>query len=68
MTYNQILKKVKTRSIELGFSRYQLSKITGLTESSLSLIWSGKRNMKLESLILICDALNLKINLEEFKT
>lgn len=54
---DEIGQRVEHRRKELGFSRPELSKKTGLAESTIAFTEQGRSAMNLETLILMCQGL-----------
>ena len=48
--------------VENGYSYRQLAKITGVSQTSISLIIKGERNPSPENAVKICKALNCQFN------
>ncbi|MCY4567741.1 MAG: helix-turn-helix transcriptional regulator [Candidatus Poribacteria bacterium] len=51
--------RVKKRREELGSTRADLAKITGISESTISFIEQGRSAPNLETLILLCEGLQM---------
>ena len=51
--------RIKYRRDELGYTREELSKKTGLAESTIAFIEQGRSAPNLETLFLLCDALEV---------
>lgn len=62
--YDVIVKQMEKDEI----SKYQLEKITGITQSTLGRNLSGKAPMKVSNLLLICEALGLSVSIEKNKS
>lgn len=50
--------KIKSRRDTLGWSRYWLSKITGVSETQIKSIENGSASYTIDSLIKLCNALD----------
>ncbi len=50
---------------KLGWSQYKLAKETGLAQSFINEIESGKKNPSLDGFFRICEALEIKVFPEE---
>ena len=49
--------RVKSRREELGYTRADLSKLTGISDSTIAFIEQGRSAPNLETLILLCEGL-----------
>lgn len=59
----EIIRRINERISEKGITRRELSRQTGITEQMLYLITVKHQNVSLLTLIKICDALELKIEI-----
>ncbi len=65
MNYDSILKSISDRMNDKSITSYRLAKLSGLSESGLSLIFNHKRQMSLEVFLKICNALELQIEIKD---
>ena len=63
MIKEEIVRKITDKREELGISKSDLSKLTGLSENFIRMFENGK-NIGLDNLLKITKELNLKINIE----
>ena len=63
MAYKSLISRINERISEKGITRRELSRQTGITEQMLYLITVKHQNVSLLTLIKICDALELKIEI-----
>lgn len=61
MLMSKILDAIRREVKRSKKSRYRISKETGITESQLSLLMSGKRGLRYEALELLAENLGLEI-------
>lgn len=59
----EIISRINERISEVGITRRELSRQTGITEQMLYLITVKHQNVSLSTLAKICDALDLKIEI-----
>lgn len=63
MTYDQILKEMNARLNELGISRYELSKESGIDQATIKRILEGDRIPSVKLWLKLIDALGLNLRL-----
>ena len=57
----QLLKKIRKAVETSGKSRYRIARESGLAQSQLSRLISGKRGLSLEALVRLADCLGLEV-------
>lgn len=60
---NQIVKKIKSQREKFGYTQKQLSKVSGVSYSTITKIESGKtKNPAFQQVLMICKSLNISID------
>lgn len=57
-------KKIKQRRLFLMMTQEELSELSGVTQTSISKIESGKHNANLQTIEKLCEVLGLSISIE----
>ena len=63
-----IIRLIKFRRMEKGYSQRYLASITGIKQSAIARFESNKVSPRLDTLIVILRALELKINIQKVST
>lgn len=58
-----LLAQLKQRRQELKFDQTKLGQLSGLSQSTISQVEKGDKDLSLESLFRVCEALGLEIKL-----
>lgn len=64
----QLIQEIRDAEKSGRMTRYQLSKASGIPQSTLSRLMSGERDsIRVETLVAICDALGLSLEMRPAK-
>ncbi len=67
MTYQQLIDKIRQLREEKGLTGREIATKAGIDEGELSRYFSAKKTMRTDTLLRICEALDVKLAFESLK-